>query len=68
MPYPITTQRALRQTFWQLRPDLSRRRIRNYRGDGLMHTTDTRCAWCGFVDAMARDNQISMDLAQRATL
>ncbi len=44
------------------------RRIPNYSGNGKMHNTDTRCAWCDYIDAMSKDNQISQELAQRATL
>lgn len=68
MLYTITTQRALRRAFWEAHPELPRRKIPNYSGNGTMHVTDTRCAWCDWVDAMSRDNQISQELAQRATL
>ena len=64
----ITTLRALRRAFWQAHPTLPRRRIRDYTGRGLMHATDTRCAWVDFIDAMARDGQIGNTLASRATL
>ena len=79
MTYPITNQRDLRRAFWQEmdalqaagcnpRMNITRRRITNYAGTGKMHNTDTRVAWCDYVDAMSRDNQISQELAQRATL
>ena len=71
MPYPITTQKALRAAFWDAHANIkgiTRRKIRNYSGNGTMHNTDTRCAWADFIDAMARDGQISDALAQRATL
>ena len=78
MPYPVTNQRDLRRAFWQEmdelmrqpghRMNITRRRITNYAGTGKMHNTDTRCAWSDYVDAMSRDNQISQELAQRATL
>lgn len=64
----ITTQRALRREFWREHPHLSRRRIRNYSGNGTMHTTDTRCAWCDWLDYMASAGLISAALAERATL
>lgn len=66
--YQITTQKALRAAFWERHPNLQRRKIRNYAGNGKMHVTDTRCAWCDFVDAMSRGDVISQELAQRATL
>ena len=71
MSYPITTQKALRAAFWEACSDIrgvTRRKIRNYSGNGTMHNTDTRCAWCNYVDMMVRDGQISDALAQRATL
>lgn len=68
MQYQITTQRALRRQFWQEHPSLSRRKIRNYSGNGTMHVTDTRCAWCDWLDGMSKQGAISPELAQRATL
>ena len=78
MTYPITNQRDLRRAFWHEmdelmrqpgnRMNITRRRITNYAGTGKMHNTDTRCAWCDYVDAMSCNNQISQELAQRATL
>lgn len=75
MTYPITNQRDLRRAFWRHMSEyptcyrgVSRKRITNYAGTGKMHNTDTRCAWCDYVDAMSRDNKISQELAQRATL
>jgi hypothetical protein len=75
MVYQITTQRDLRRAFWSdmdqyadKRMNITRRRITNYSGNGKMHNTDTRCAWCDWVDHMSRSNQISQELAQRATL
>ncbi len=64
----ITNQRDLRRAFWEAHPNAVRRRIANYSGNGKMHVTDTRCAWCDWIDAMSRDNHISQELAQRATL
>lgn len=59
----ITNQRALRRTFWELFPQLSRRKLR----DGG-YRTDTRVTWVDWIDMLARDGQISAALAQRATL
>lgn len=64
----ITNQRELRKAFWEQHPNLQRRKITNYSGNGTMHVTDTRCAWCDWIDALSKDNIISQELAQRATL
>jgi hypothetical protein len=64
----ITTQKELRRLFWLYHPALPRKKIRNYSGNGTMHQTDTRVAWCDFVDSMSRDGTISEELASRATL
>ena len=67
----ITSQKELRRAFWRDHagvPGITPRRIRNYSGKGTMHTTDTRCAFCDWLDAMARNGCISESLAQRATL
>jgi len=67
MPYAITNQRALRRAFWEANPALSPRKMsRAYRG--YYHATDTRVTWCDYIDHLARDGQISENLAQRATL
>ena len=63
-----TTQKQIRAAFWELYPDLPRRKITNYAGTGKMHQTDTRCAFCDFVDALNKGGQISDQLANRATL
>jgi len=64
----ITTQRELRRVFWQEHPNLTRKKIPNYAGNGRMHVTDTRCAFTDWIDYLSKDNQISQELAQRATL
>ena len=67
----ITNQKDLRRAFWQAHednPNVTRRRITNYSGNGKMHNTDTRCAWCDWIDAMSKDGTISQELASRATL
>jgi len=68
MPYTYTTQPLLRAAFWRTFPDLDRRRIPNYSGNGTMYRTDTRCAWCDWIDALSKDGEISEALASRATL
>lgn len=64
----ITTQAAIRKLFWESNPDLSRKKIKNYTGNGTMFTTDTRCAFVDFVDHLAKSGMISQSLADRATL
>lgn len=69
--YTYTTKRELRAAFFAEHegvPGISRRRIRHYNGRDLMHNTDTRCAWCDWIDALARNGEISDALAQRAAL
>lgn len=66
--WQITDQKALRRTFWTTFPHLSRRRIPDYSGKGKMYCTDTRVAWCDWIDALSKDGVISQALAQRATL
>jgi len=69
----ITTQKDLRLAFWRAHPSLGQRMTAV--GKGLYrpsvqneYPADTRVAWCGFVEAMTRDGQISEALAERATL
>ena len=64
----ITTQRELRRLFFSTFPDVPRKKIRNYAGDGLMYPTDTCCAWVDWIDGLQRDGIISEQLAERATL
>ena len=64
----ITTQRQLRAEFWRQNPRADRRMIPDYSGKGRMYRTDTRVAWCDFIDSMQRAGDISPELADRATL
>lgn len=66
--YRITNQRQLRREFWETFPQLSKRRITDYSGKGKMHCTDTRVAWCDWIDFLSKCGDISQELAQRATL
>lgn len=68
MKYGITTQRELRRSFWDAHPVADRKRIADYSGNGKMYRTDTRCAWCDYIDMLSRSGHISQELAQRATL
>ena len=58
----ITTQAELRREFWRQHPNLDSKKVK---GD---YKTDTRVAFCDFVEHMVRSGQISEALAQRATL
>jgi hypothetical protein len=64
----ITTQAELRRRFWAEHPELSRKRIIDYSGQGRMYCTDTRCAWVDWVDTLNKNGEISDALADRATL
>lgn len=69
--YPITTQAEIRRKFWLDHigvPGISRRKIRNYSGNGTMHDTDTRCAFVDYLDCLSKNGMISEALAHRATL
>lgn len=63
-----TTQKQIRAAFWAAHPNFPRQKVPNYSGSGSMYVTDTRCAFSDFVDYLARDGQISEELAQRVTL
>lgn len=64
----LTTQKEVRRRFWQDNPDLSKKKITDYSGEGKMYTTDTRCAFSGYIDMLCRDGEISQELAYRVTL
>jgi hypothetical protein len=66
----ITNQRELRRAFWDANPALEReaRKARRISAQQDSHPTDTRVAWCDYVDHMERAGQISEKLAFRATL
>lgn len=59
----ITNQKDLRRMFWDDNPQCAKGRLRN--GD---RPTDTRVAWCDYVESMSRNGIISEAMAQRATL
>lgn len=62
----ITNQKELRRAFWQAFEDDSR--ITKRRGRDGDYLTDTRVAWCDWIESLSRDGTISEALAQRATL
>lgn len=66
-----TTQKEVRAAFWDSCEGIagvSRRKIKDYSSKGKMYNTDTRCAFCDFVDSLARSGEISDKLADRVTL
>jgi hypothetical protein len=64
MAYQITTQKDLRDSFWESHPTLTRKG-RQTQND---YPANTRMAWCDYVEFLSRDGLISEALAQRATL
>ena len=64
----ITTQREARAEFWRQNPDLDRKKIPNFRGNGTMYTTDTRVAFVDWLDAMSRAGQITDRVVKTVTL
>lgn len=66
----MTTQAQVRAAFWcdhENVPGITRRKIKNYSGNGTMHNTDTRCAFVDYVDMLSRNGDISQALAERVT-
>jgi len=64
MSYSITTQKALRASFWQSQP-IGLKQGNKRQND---YPADVRMAWCDFVEWMNRSGHISDSLANRATL
>lgn len=69
----MTTQAQIRAAFWRANPTADRKKYpaRDWtRADETQrdYCTDTRCAFVDFVDHLARNGEISEQLAQRATL
>lgn len=62
------TSREVRRAFWRDHPRLSRRKITDYSGTGKMYTTDTRCAFVDYVDALSKSGLVSEAVANRVTL
>lgn len=62
----IKTLSALRDEFWKNHPCYVHHfRVKKRQND---YMTDIRCAWCDYVDSLARDGKITEKLANRATL
>lgn len=76
MPRVIyTTQEQVRKAFWAAVDegaydslDVTRKRFKNYSGNGTMHNTDTRCAFVDFIDSLSKSGELSEGLAERVTL
>ena len=68
MAYTYTTQRDIWRAFWNDHPNLPRKKVTNYSGNGKMHVTDTRCAFVDYVDHLSKSGMISPELADRVTL
>ena len=71
----ITTQKQVRKAFWDAWREgqfkglsVTPKRITNYSGNGKMHNTDTRTAFCDFVDMLNKSGQLKEGLADRVTL
>lgn len=47
---------------------LTPRRIVNYARTGTMHNTDTRCAFCDWLDGESKAGHLAEGLADRCTL
>lgn len=71
----MTTQEQVRKAFWDAWRrgefaglDVTPRLIPDYSGKGKMHNTDTRCAFCDFVDALSKNGELAEGLADKVTL
>jgi hypothetical protein len=66
----ITTQKAIRAQFWASHPALENhaRKWGIKTAPQNRHNTDTRTAFCDYVDFLAKSGMISEKLASRATL
>lgn len=71
----ITTQRQVRRAFWQAWREgqfrglsVTPRQITDFSGNGKMHNTDTRCAFCDFLDSLSKNGELAEGLADRVTL
>lgn len=69
----MTTQKQVRAAFWEwvreFKPDgVTPRRITDYSGRGKMHNTDTRVAFCDWLDAECNAGNVAEGVAERVTL
>lgn len=63
----MTNQKQIRAAFWSDHPRLERRKLVKM-GEHRDYVTDTRCAFCDYVDMLARAGEISEKLAAKVTL
>jgi len=61
-----TTQKQVRQAFWETHPAASKKILETF--DRSTYTCDTRCAFVDYIDSLARNGDISENLASRITL
>jgi hypothetical protein len=66
----MKTQSEIRRAFWESHPELDRiARNRRTRSKGQnAQNADTRCAFVDYVDHLARNGDISANLAHNVTL
>ena len=69
MGYQITTERQVRDAFWQgWTPELKRAVGMRQNKRQNEYPVDVRVEWVDFVDMLCRDGLVSPELAQRVTL
>jgi len=66
--HTYTTQAQIRKAFWEIFPELPRKKITNYSGNGKMYCTDTRCTFTDWIDSLVKSGDIPDELAERVTL
>jgi hypothetical protein len=66
----MTTQKQIRTAFWAVNPsfDYQTRQAGIRSKPQNCQCATVRCAFADFVDSLSRSNQISLSLANRATL
>ena len=66
--YLYTTQKEINKEFWNSYPDCDSKKITSYDGKYKMYKTDTRVAFCDFVDSLSRNGLISAEMVAKVTL
>ena len=70
----INNQREVRREFWaavrrgEFGPEVTRRKIQDYSGDGTMYNASTGYAFCEWLDGEVRAGNVSERVAQGVTL
>lgn len=70
MSYTYTTQKQIREAFWEAHPDMdleARKRGTRSKGQNEQYE-ETRIAFCDFIEHLHRSGEISDALLQRVTL